>query len=275
MIRRFAIGALLAGLVSIAQAESGSYHFTTPQTQQGLQEATTVVRTVAMGDSGVGRYSDRDALTFSGSEESVALAEWILPQIDKASGDGALHEYRVPSGDVARVVFVPNAVKPQQMQELLTILRTVADVQKIFSISANHALVFRGPEWQVLYAQWIIDQLNVPAGQKQDTTPREFTVGGPDYRGMGHGARVNFLANLTKPQQMQELLTVLRTVGDVQKVFSCTSGHAFVLRSGGCRSAARGMADSATGSAGRTSCGSTNVHGIDRRRCDTGFQRRA
>ncbi len=118
------------------------------------------------------------------------------------------------------------------MQELLTVARTVADVQKIFTISSNHAMVMRAPEWQVLFTQWIIDQLNVPAGQKPDTTPREFTVGGPDFRGLGHGARVNFLASLTSPRPMQELLTVLRTVGDIQKVFSYTSSHALVLRAG-------------------------------------------
>jgi hypothetical protein len=118
------------------------------------------------------------------------------------------------------------------MQEVLTVLRTVADVQKVFSVSSNHAMVMRAPEWQILFAQWIIDQLNVPAGQKQDTTPREFTVGGPDFRGMGHGARANFLASVTKPQQQQELLTVLRTVGDIQKVFSYTSSHALVMRAG-------------------------------------------
>jgi hypothetical protein len=214
-----------------ADAASGSYHFTTPQTASSIQEALTLTRVVGMVAQSSADFSTA-TVTFTGPEESVALAEWIMLQIDKATGDGALHEYRLPSGDVARVVFVSNASKPQDMQELLTIIRTVADVQKIFLGSSNHALVMRAPEWQILFSQWIIDQLNVPAGQKPDTTPREFTVGGPDYRGLGHGARVNFLATMARPQQTQELLTVLRTVGDVQKVFSYTSGHALVLRAG-------------------------------------------
>jgi hypothetical protein len=214
-----------------ADTASGSYHFTTPQTEQSMQEVATVVKVVCSG-----AHTSFDiptaTLMFSGSAEGVALAEWVLPQIDKATGDGALHEYRLPSGDMARVVFVPNAGKPQGMQELVTVARTVADVQKIFTVSSNHAIVFRAPEWQILFTQWIIDQVNIPEGQKPDTTPREFTVGGPDFRGMGHGARVNFLASMAKPQQMQELLTVLRTVGDVQKVFSYTSAHALVMRDG-------------------------------------------
>ncbi len=214
-----------------ADAASGSYHFTTPQTQQSMQEAATTVKVVgALAQPSFDISTS--TLTFSGGVEGVALAEWVLPQIDKATGDNALHEYRLPSGDVARVVFVQNVTKPQEMQELLTVARTVADVQKIYTISSNHALVMRGAEWEILFTQWIIDQLNVPAGQKTDTTPREFTAGGPDFRGLGHGARVNFLASLTSPRPMQELLTVLRTVGDIQKVFSYTSSHALVLRAG-------------------------------------------
>jgi hypothetical protein len=216
-----------------ADVVSGNYRFTTPQTPQSMQEATTTVKVVgALTQTSFDLSTS--TLTFSGSVEGVALAEWALSQIDKVTGDGALHEYRLPSGDMARVVFVQNATKPQELQELLTILRTVADVQKIYAINSNHAFVIRAPEWQMLFSQWIIDQLNVPAGQKPDTTPREFTVGGPDWRGIdnGHGARLNFLANMTRPQQQQELLTVLRTVGDIQKVFSYTSSHALVLRSG-------------------------------------------
>ncbi len=234
MTSRRLIPALLACAVlphAVADTVSGSYHFTTPQTQQSMAEAATVIKVVgalAQPSTDISTAT----LTFTGSVEGVALADWVLPQIDKVTGDNALHEYTLPSGDIARVVFVANALKPQDMQEVLTVLRTVADVQKVFSVSSNHAMVMRAPEWQILFAQWIIDQLNVPAGQKPDTTPREFTVGGPDFRGMGHGARVNFLASVTKPQQQQELLTVLRTVGDIQKVFSYTSSHALVMRAG-------------------------------------------
>jgi hypothetical protein len=235
MTARLLIPVLLAcssaAAPTTAESVSGSYHFTTPQTPQSMAEAATTVKVVgALTQSSFDISTE--TLTFSGPIEGVALVQWVLPQIDKTTGDSALHEYRLPSGDLARVVFVPNAEKPQQMQELLTVLRTVADVQKIYTSSSNHALVMRGPEWEVLFSQWIIDQLNVPAGQKPDTTPREFTVGGPDFRGMGHGARLNFLASVAQPRQAMELLTVLRTVGDVMKVFSYTSSHALVLRAG-------------------------------------------
>ena len=206
---------------------TGSYHFTTPQSPQSLQEAATIIKTVASAQQ-VSQDLSTATLTFSGPVGGVNFAEWVLPQIDKAAGDAAVHEYRSPSGDIGRVNFVPNLQKPQELQELLTVLRTVADVQKIFTFQSNRAVVLLAPEWQVAFAEWIIDQIQ----QKPDAAPHEFTVGGPDLRGTGHGARVNFLFNMTTPQQMQEVLTVLRTVDDIQKVFSFYTSHALILRAG-------------------------------------------
>ena len=42
--------------------------------------------------------------------------------------------------------------------------------------------------------------------------------------------KVFYLSNVTAPQEMQEMLTVLRTVIDVQKVFSFTSQNALIVR---------------------------------------------
>jgi hypothetical protein len=230
MTIRTILAVLTYSVISPAQPSAtltGTYHFTTPQSAQSLQEAETIIRTGAWVQQ-VSPDLSTATLTFSGPLEAVNFAEWILPQIDKSAGDAAVHEYRSPSGDIGRVNFISNVRKPQELQELLTVLRTVADVQKIFTFSSNHAIVLVGPDWQVAFAEWIIDQIQ----QKPDSAPHEFTVGGPDYRGLGHGARLNFLANVTGQRQSMELLTVLRTVGDIMKIFSYSTSHAFVFRAG-------------------------------------------
>jgi len=231
---RTILAILICAVLSPAQPSAtltGTYRFATPQSAQGLQEAETIVRSVA-SVSQVSVDIPTATLTFSGPVGDVKFAEWILPQIDKAAGDDAVHEYRLPSGDIGRVNFVPNLQKPQELQEMLTVLRTVADVQKIFIFSSNHAVVLLGPEWQVAFAEWILDLIDRPNQQKPDSTPHEFTVGGPDYRGLGHGARLNFLSNMTSQRQTQEVLTVIRTVGEVQKIFNYGTSHALVLRAG-------------------------------------------
>jgi hypothetical protein len=210
---------------------TASYKLTTPQTPQGLDEVAKIVRTVASVPQ-VSTDPATASLTFSGPAAAVNFAAWILPQIDKSAGDTATHEYRLPSGEMGRVVFLSHVQAGQGVQELLTILRTVADVQGIATLTANHAIVMRSQDWGVEFAQWIIAQIDQPVPQKPDPAPREFTVGGPDFRLLGHGARVMFLANVTGQKQMQQLLTVLRTVDDVQKVFSYGAGHAVVFRAG-------------------------------------------
>lgn len=233
MMTRVIVVILTCSVISHAQPSAatvtGTYHFTTPQTAVSLQEAATLIRSVASIPQ-VSVDIPTASLAFSGPGAGVNFAEWVLPQIDRATGDDAVHEYRMPTGDVGRVRFVLNPEKPQELQELLTILRTVADVQKMFTFALNRAFVLLGPDWQIAFAGWIIDQIDQPIQQKPDSAPREFTVGGPDFRGMGHGARLNFLSNMTTRQQNQEVLTVLRTVGDIQKLFSYSTSHAFVFR---------------------------------------------
>ncbi|HWE49537.1 MAG TPA: hypothetical protein VG273_07105 [Bryobacteraceae bacterium] len=209
----------------------GTYYFTTPQTEQSLKEAATMVRTVADApQSSVD--SATSSLAFSGPLDGVNFAEWVLPLIDKATGEPGVREYKLRSGELGRVYFVPNAATPQAMQELLTVLRTVADVQRVYTNTASHAIVMRAPEWQALFADWIVGQLNKPSQAKPDPQPAGFTVGGPDYRGLGHEARVNLLTGMTGQRQNQEVLTVLRAVGDIQKVFSYSPNHALILRAG-------------------------------------------
>lgn len=198
-----------------------------------MEEVATIIRTVASVPQ-VSVDTSAGILTFSGPAEAVNFAEWILPQVDKTAGDSALHEYKLPSGDIGRVGFLSNVPTAQSLQELITIVRTVAaDARPQLQIlTANHAIVLRGRDWGVAFAEWIIDQIDQPIQQKPDPTPREFTVGGPDFRGLGHGARLMFLANMTGQKQMQQVLTVLRTVANVQKVFSYAATHALVFRAG-------------------------------------------
>jgi hypothetical protein len=46
------------------------------------------------------------------------------------------------------------------MQEVLTVLRTVGDIQKVFSYSTSHALVLRSAGSELQRAEWIIQQLD-------------------------------------------------------------------------------------------------------------------
>jgi hypothetical protein len=207
----------------------GTFHFTSPQTPPSLQEAAIILRTVADIPQ-VSVDGSLATLTFNGPADKVAMGQWMLGELDRPGGETALHEYTMANGEVARVNFLTNVQTPQGMQEMLTVLRTVADLQKIFSYSSRQAIVLRGKESEIAFGEWIVDQLNQPAQQKPDAAPREYTITDNPHPRIGNAVRVNYLTNVTTPRGMQEMLTALRTVGEIQKIFSYTNQHAFVLR---------------------------------------------
>lgn len=225
MTSKLLIGCFFAA-AAVAQTTGadGSFHFTTPQTPQSLQQAATLLRTVA----DIPQVSLDDSLstiTFHGPADKVAMAEWTLGELDRPGGETALHEYKMPAGEVARINFLANVQTTQGMQEVLTVLRTVADIAKVFNYTARQAIVLRGKEGDIAFAEWIVDQLNRPAQPEPDTAPREYTLATN-----GAEARVNYLANVTTPQGIQEILATLRIVGEIMKVFTYSPRRAIVLR---------------------------------------------
>jgi hypothetical protein len=222
------VGCLLA-TAAFAQTAGvdGTFHFTSPQTPQSLQEATTILRTVA--DIPQGSVDATLAtLTIHGPADKVAAGQWMLGELDRPGGETALHEYPMANGEVARVNFLTNVPNGQPMQEVLTVLRTVADLQKVFNFTSRQAIVLRGSEGTIAFSEWILDQLNLPAQQKPDATTREYTLTANIRREAA--ARVNYLTNVTTVRGMQEILSTLRTVGEIQKIFNYTNQHALVLR---------------------------------------------
>jgi type II secretory pathway component GspD/PulD (secretin) len=209
----------------MAQGQS-LFHFTTAQTQQGIQEAMTVVRTVADVPT-VSADEAQTTLTLQGPAANVAMAQWILTQLDTPGNEGAVLEFDSPTtGDVVRVNFLANIAPGQPMQEALTVLRTVADIAKVFNFTSRRALVVRAKPADMAFAEWILDQLNLPPGQKMDAAPRVY----PGVTGHGMVASVHYLTNATSAPAMQWLLTSERMVGRVAKIFNYTGLHALILR---------------------------------------------
>ena len=165
---------LVCSVLTCAQSAptsvTGSYKFTTPQTTQSMEEIAKLLRSVASVPQ-VTIDPSTAALIFTGTAEAVNFAAWILPEIDKTAGASAVHEYRFPSGDIGRVTFLSNPGTPQSTQELMTIVRTVADVGKISTLSTNHAIVMRSHDWGIAFAAWIVGQIDRPRGSKAESDP--------------------------------------------------------------------------------------------------------
>jgi hypothetical protein len=176
MTSKIFVGCLLA-TAALAQTAGvdGSFHFTSPETPQSLQEGATVLRTVADIPQ-VSVDASLATLTFHGPADKVAAGLWMLGELDRPGGETALHEYPMANGEVARVNFLMNVTNTQGMQEVLTVLRTVADLQKVFNFTSRRAIVLRGSEGTVAFSEWILDRLNLPAQPALGTTPRRVSI---------------------------------------------------------------------------------------------------
>jgi hypothetical protein len=139
---------------------------------------------------------------------------------EQEKSNPSAREYRLPPGErygTARSFHLGNTLKPQAVQEVLTILRTVLDVQMIFNYTDRQMLVYRGTPVQMDAVDWTLKTLDSPADTPVPPEPVKLDTRFFDL------LRIYRLPPNTSSQQMQDLITTLRTKDNVMKVFNLTS----------------------------------------------------
>ncbi len=66
------------------------------------------------------------------------------------------------SEQVVKVFYLSNVTAPQEMQEMLTVLRTVVDVQKVFNFTSQNALIVRADADTMALVEKLISDLDKP-----------------------------------------------------------------------------------------------------------------
>jgi hypothetical protein len=115
-----------------------------------------------------------------------------------------------------------NVTSPLQTQEMLTVLRTVSDIAKVFADTSTHTLVLRSSDPDLARAEWIIQQLDSPSGPPQKGGT--FTVPGTDDI-----TRIFYLPNST-PEWVQSAVKGLRSEANIKKIFAMSSPGNIVVR---------------------------------------------
>jgi type II secretory pathway component GspD/PulD (secretin) len=218
---------LIALTVSVSFAQTNQvFQLTQNQTQQGLQEIAVVLR--GTGDIQQVSIDDlKGTLAVEGTPAQIATAAWLIHQMDlPANGPlSGVHEYRPPAAtnDVVRVFYLSHGLKPQDIQEIVTAVRSVVDIQRLRVYNALNAVAARGTNQQISLAAWMVDQLDQPANVAAPA-PHEYQLSGDDV------ARVFELTSPQTSQELQEIVTLIRSIGDIQRVFLCNKQRAVVLR---------------------------------------------
>ncbi len=67
--------------------------------------------------------------------------------------------------NVVKVFYLGNVVKPQDLQEILTAVRTISDIRRIFPMQAQNAILVRGTADQVALAEKLINDIDKPRSE--------------------------------------------------------------------------------------------------------------
>ena len=216
----------LAASVAFGQT-TRVFRLTQNESKQDMEEIATVLRDTADAQQ-VSIDENVRSVAIEGSVTQVAMADWLLHQIDlPANGQfSGVHEYRPAAGgdDLVRVVYVSRASTPEQLQGIVSAVQEMEHFQKGMSVyNSLKVVAVRGTGEQISLAAWLLDQLGKPANAA-DPSPHEHKVADDDV------ARIFYLTNAQTWQQLQEIVTTIRSVGDVSRVTACNEQHAIVLR---------------------------------------------
>jgi hypothetical protein len=233
----FVITALCASVASgQTPAEQGServFYFTHTDTVQGMQEVSTLIR--GIGDfPQVSTDTVKRSLTVHGTAPQIALAEWLFNELDQATEPPAakqgnslvMHEYRTPGGgdDVVRVIYPTYTATVRELQEVAVLVRTIADIRRLFTYNAPRAVAFRGTADQMALAEWMFNELNKPVSERTAAHLYRMPGTGDDI------VRLFYLTNTTTVQEFQEVATLVRSIGDIRLLFTYNAPKAVALR---------------------------------------------
>ena len=245
---RFVISAVFAcvawGQTPAGQGVQKVFSFTYTDTPRGMQEILNTMRAITEVQQATVDNAAR-TMTLGGTANQLALAGWLLPQLDRPSQPPAQPsqspstlEYRLAgSADaVARVFYLTHTPTPQGMQEIINSIRSILEVQRVVANNALQAVVLRGTAAQVAASERLINGLDKPAGvqpvssQGQSSTLAYTLSDAYDPRSLAPAVRVFYLANTPNPQGMQEIVNSVRSLGDIQRVAGSNGPMAITVR---------------------------------------------
>jgi hypothetical protein len=154
--------------------QSTVVRLTNAPSDRALKEVATLLRTVT-GSPYLSSNIAQSTIAITGTPEQLALAEWLSKVVDKPAGwrpsdseygNPTAREYKLPSArdELAGVFYLRDTATPQAMQEILTVLRTVADVQKLFFRSEPKMIAYRADPSQANLIEWLLPKLDSPSG---------------------------------------------------------------------------------------------------------------
>ncbi len=130
------------------------------------------------------------------------------------------------SDDVVMVFELAHTKTNIGIQEIITTIRTVADIRKIYMVTAPRIIALRGDASRIALAKFLLTELDQNAQPRPSATVHEFK----SDTGGSETAVVYGLAHTDSQQWFQEIITTLRAVLNIQRIFSVTAPKLLAIR---------------------------------------------
>jgi hypothetical protein len=152
------------------------------------------------------------------------MADFLVTQLDKPAGPrtaSTVQTLITNNNDVVLVYGLASTPNNQELQTILTTLRTVLNIQKIFQYTSTKMLAFRADADRLSVAEWLIPKLDTAepvAGDIQMQYP---------------GGKDDVVKVFYVPQEanLGNLVTSVRTVAKIPVVYQNLVPPAIVVRS--------------------------------------------
>jgi hypothetical protein len=209
-----------------------TFYLTQATTPQDLTTMATLLRTV-VGIQEITPDPARKALVTNGTVDQMMLTEWLVQQLDRpvtAQAAGTpTPEYRMAGtdGDLVRVFRLDSSATNADLTAIVTAIRTVADAQRMFPYFPQRAVIARSSSDRVEAAEWIFHQLYPPPGQTPSAASPAYQM---DNQGHPEVVRVFRIDPAASNQTLVSLLTAIRTIADIQRLFPFESQKALIMR---------------------------------------------
>ena len=197
-------------------------------TAQQVQEAVNAIRSISEIQRCVA-LNGPGAIVIRGNREQVALAEWIVGELDRSlAGKRPVgnREYNYPDtilyiperrSTAVRLYYPASVSTPQDIQETVNGLRSVAEVQRAIAFTASGAILIRASNEQAELTDWLVKELEQGASAGANR----------DYQWRGGTVRSVWLA---KSADLQATIVKVRQSTGMQRVVGLQRQRAIVMR---------------------------------------------
>lgn len=202
-------------------------------TIQNFQEIATTIRTIAEIRR-VFTYNTPRALAVRGSADQIAAAAFMIHELDQPAtakrADSRVYQM-IDTGNhgetAVRVFYLPYTSTVQQFQEVATLVRTIAEIRRVFTYNAPKAMIVRGTADQMALVDWMVHELAKPA-DPATLASQPYTM--PSDPHGENIVRVFYVKNVPTVQAFQQVATQIRTATSIRRVFTYNATKAMAVR---------------------------------------------